>query len=250
VFVNTLAAILGDYATNAAMDTFMESRSDRHPTDLANLMGARLVTAIEVEKGRRWAESRIKSLTGGDKISARFMRQDFFEYKPQFKLLIAGNHKPAIRDVDEAMRRRLHLIPFTVTIPQEKRDKTLPERLLRESDGILRWALEGCLEWQRTGLNPPAVVLSATEEYFESQDAMRRWMEDHCFVHPSVRSTTEDLFSSWKLWAENWGEYPGTLQKFSEEVLKRGFERWRDKRRRGFLGITIKTDENQSEYHE
>jgi hypothetical protein len=165
------------------------------------------VTAIEVEKGRRWAESRIKSLTGGDKISARFMRQDFFEYKPQFKLLIAGNHKPAIRDVDEAMRRRLHLIPFTVTIPPEKRDKTLSERLLQESDGILKWALDGCLEWQRIGLNPPAVVLSATEEYFESQDAMRRWMEDHCFVHPSVRSTTEDLFSSWKLWAENWGEY-------------------------------------------
>jgi P4 family phage/plasmid primase-like protien len=250
VFVNTLAAILGDYATNAAMDTFMESRSDRHPTDLANLMGARLVTAIEVEKGRRWAESRIKSLTGGDKISARFMRQDFFEYKPQFKLLIAGNHKPAIRDVDEAMRRRLHLIPFTVTIPPERRDKTLPERLLQESDGIFKWALDGCLEWQRTGLNPPALVLSATEEYFESQDAMRRWMEDHCFVHPSVRCTTDDLFSSWKLWAEKWGEYAGTLQKFADDLVKKGFERWRSSRCRGFIGITVKTDDNQGEPHE
>ena len=110
----------------------MATTGDRHPTDMAGLRGARLVTAIETEQGRRWAESKLKALTGGDKITARFMRQDFFEFTPQFKLVIAGNHKPAIRNVDEAMRRRLHLIPFTVTIPPAQRDKTLPERLLAE----------------------------------------------------------------------------------------------------------------------
>ena len=119
VFVNTIAAILGDYATNAAMDTFMATQGERHPTDMASLRGARLVTSIETEQGRRWAESRLKALTGGDKISARFMRQDFFEFTPQFKLVVAGNHKPAIRTIDEAMRRRLHLDPLHRHHPAE-----------------------------------------------------------------------------------------------------------------------------------
>ncbi len=124
VFVSTIAAILGDYATTAAMDMFMATTGDRHPTDMAGLRGARMVSAIETEQGRRWAESKLKALTGGDRITARFMRQDFFEFTPQFKLVVAGNHKPAIRNVDEAMRRRLHLIPFTVTIPPGRRDQT------------------------------------------------------------------------------------------------------------------------------
>ena len=114
VLFNTISGILGDYQKAAPIETFTASMSDRHPTDLAGLRGARLVTAVETEEGRRWAESRIKTLTGGDKISARFMRNDFFEYGPQFKLLVAGNHKPGLRAVDEAMRRRFHLIPFAV----------------------------------------------------------------------------------------------------------------------------------------
>ena len=113
---------------------------DRHPTDMAGLRGARFVAAIETEQGRRWAESKVKDLTGGDKISARFMRQDFFEFFPQFKLVVAGNHKPAIRNIDEAMKRRLHLIPFTITVPPERRDKHLQQKLLAERDGILAWA--------------------------------------------------------------------------------------------------------------
>ena len=112
VFVNTVSGVMGDYATTAPMETFIASQSDRHPTELAGLRGARLVTAQETEEGRRWAESKIKALTGGDPIAARFMRQDFFEYSPQFKLLIVGNHKPGLRGVDEAMRRRMNLIPL------------------------------------------------------------------------------------------------------------------------------------------
>ncbi|MBI4395445.1 MAG: bifunctional DNA primase/polymerase [Elusimicrobia bacterium] len=247
VFINTLASVLGDYATNAPMDTFMETKTEKHPTDLASLCGARLVTSIEVEKGRRWAEAKIKSLTGGDKISARFMRQDFFEYKPQFKLLIAGNHKPSMRDVDEAMRRRLHLIPFTVTIPPEKRDKALTERLLEERNGILKWAVEGCLEWQRIGLKPPASVVEATEEYFESQDALGRWMEEECVINPNYTATTEDLFYSWKAWSERCGEYTGSLQKFSEDLQKKGFARNRSSKKKGFRGLTLKGREIQGD---
>lgn len=248
VFLNALANASGDYATNAPMDTFMESRNDRHPTDLAGLMGARLVTAIEVESGRRWAEAKIKSLTGGDNITARFMRQDFFTYAPQFKLLIAGNHRPSIQDVDDAIRRRLHLIPFTVTIPEKERDKTLAERLLAERDGILRWALEGCLEWQRIGLKPPASVVDATAEYLESEDALGRWIEEACEKRPNATTPTSELFASWKMWSERRSEFTGTMRKFSEDFAKRGFERWKSGSQKGFKGIALNDQETQREF--
>src|SRR5262249_9400947 len=139
VFLNTVSGILGDYHRAAPIETFTASRSDRHPTELAMLRGARLVTATETEEGRHWAEARIKALTGGDPISARFMHQDFFEFIPKFKLMIAGNHKPSLRSVDEAIRRRFNLVPFSVTIPAEERDETLAERLRTEWPGILDW---------------------------------------------------------------------------------------------------------------
>lgn len=242
VFLNTLSAVMGDYAVSAPIDTFLETKTDKHPTDLAGLRGARLVTSIEVEKGKRWAEAKIKSLTGGDKIAARFMRQDFFEYKPQFKLIIAGNNKPAIRDVDEAMKRRLHLVPFTVTIPAERRDKNLPEKLLAERDGILRWMLDGCLEWQRTGLNPPTCVVSATEEYLESEDALGRWLDEECVRDSNAEAATDELFNAWKAWAERSGEYVGTKRRFSDDLDKRGFKRRRSghDRSRAFQGIGLK----------
>jgi putative DNA primase/helicase len=125
-FMSTVAAILADYHTTAAIETFTASQSERHPTDLAGLRGARLVTATETEDGRAWAEAKIKILTGGDKIAARFMRQDFFEFVPNFKLVIAGNHMPGLRSIDEAIRRRLYLIPFSVTIPPDERDPATP----------------------------------------------------------------------------------------------------------------------------
>ena len=227
VFVNTLATILGDYATSAPMDTFMEARGDRHPTDLAGLRGARFVASIETEQGRRWNESKVKAITGGDKVSARFMRQDFFEYIPQFKLVIAGNHKPSIRNVDEAMKRRLHLIPFTVTVPPEKRDGQLTERLLAERDGILAWAVDGCLAWQRDGLRPPACVVSATEEYFEAEDALGQWIEERCLLSKSHREGVSELFTDWREWAERAGEYVGSVKRFAELMATRKFDKCR-----------------------
>ncbi|TMS59842.1 hypothetical protein MW7_000385 [Imbroritus primus] len=242
VFVNTLATILGDYATNAPMDTFMETRTDRHPTDMAGLRGARFVAAIETEQGRRWAESKVKNLTGGDKISARFMRQDFFEFFPQFKLFVAGNHKPAIRNIDEAMKRRLHLIPFTITVPPERRDKHLQQKLLAERDGILAWAVQGCLDWQGHGrLDPPQRVVEATEEYFEAEDALGRWLDERCVREPNAKSLTAELFNDWKQWAEAAGEFIGAQRRFSDLLITRGLEKWRNGMGvRGFQGIGLK----------
>lgn len=228
VFVNTLATILGDYATNAPMDTFMETRTDRHPTDMAGLRGARFVAAIETEQGRRWAESKVKNLTGGDKISARFMRQDFFEFFPQFKLFVAGNHKPAIRNIDEAMKRRLHLIPFTITVPPEHRDKHLQQKLLAERDGILAWAVQGCLDWQRLGrLDPPQQVVDATEEYFEEEDAIGEFLDEDCQQSPVAREAISAIYQRWRERAERRGEYVGTSRWLTQQLINRGFARTR-----------------------
>jgi putative DNA primase/helicase len=242
VFINTLNNILGDYASSAPMESFMESRNDKHPTDLASLRGARFVSAVETEHGRHWAESRIKSLTGGDKISARFMRQDFFEYTPQFKLLISGNHPPAIHHIDEAMRRRLHLIPFTRSIPPAQRDKRLQSKLLAERDGILAWALAGCLDWQaRGGLEPPARVRNATTAYFEDENPLERWLAQRCTRAPNDCTLTTALFEDWCQWAITAGEVAGTQRKFSDLLLSHGLEKWRNSTgQRGFSGIGLR----------
>src|SRR4051794_373979 len=179
-FLNTLSGLLAGYAAVAPMDAFTASATDRHTTDLAMLRGARLVTAQETEEGRRWAESRVKAMTGGDPITARFMRQDFFTFSPQFKLLIAGNHRPGLRNVDEAIRRRFNMLPFAVKIPANEREKALPEKLKAEWPGILAWAIQGCLDWQKEGLSPPLAVLEATEEYLVSEDALGTWLAECC----------------------------------------------------------------------
>jgi putative DNA primase/helicase len=241
VFVNTLTTLLGDYATSAPMDTFMESRSDRHPTDLAGLRGARFVTATETEQGRRWNESKIKEITGGDRVSARFMRQDFFTFTPQFKLLIAGNHKPAIRNIDEAMRRRLHLIPFTLTVPPHQRDKHLSDKLLTERDAIFGWGVQGCLKWQQLGIEPPPCVRQATDEYFESEDAIGRWLLERCVFDANAKALTVELFTDWKQWAEANGEFIGSQKRFADALITRRIEKWRNScGARGFVGIGLK----------
>ncbi len=177
-FINTVRKILGDYATVTDVGTFIASSTERHPTDVAKLHGYRLATGQETQKGRRWDEAKIKSMTGGDKMTARFMRQDFFDFEPKFKLWISGNYKPILTNVDEAMRRRMLLVPFIVQIAVEERDLNLIEKLEAEWPAILRWMLDGCLEWQAIGLTPPAMVTDATDAYFEDQDLIRQWLEE------------------------------------------------------------------------
>jgi putative DNA primase/helicase len=241
VFLNTLTAMWGDYATVAPMEMFIATPNDRHPTELAFLRGARLVVAQETEKGRRWAESKIKALTGGDPISARYMRQDFFTFLPQFKLVIAGNHKPSLRSVDEAIRRRFHLVPFVVTIPPEERDPDLFEKLKLEWPGIMAWAADGCTEWQRQGLNPPAAVRDATAEYLAEEDAIGNWIEECCEVAPICLQKKSELYKSWQAWADANGEFAGSQKAMTTELEKRGFMPDRDSAgQRIFRGIALK----------
>jgi putative DNA primase/helicase len=229
VFLNTTARIFGDYAATAAMDTFAVSKNERHPTDLAMLRGARIVTASETEEGRAWAEARIKALTGGDKISARFMRQDFFEYYPQFKLTIIGNHKPVLRTVDDAMRRRINMIPFLLKPPVI--DRQLEDKLLTEARGILQWMIDGCLDWQANGLIRPAVVQAATSAYFSEQDLFGHWIEECCDValgrNPPIWGLSGSLFASWAEYCRKANEAPGTQKAFAGKMIQRSFEPYR-----------------------
>lgn len=240
--INTIARVLGDYATVADMATFIASNAERHPTDLAKLHGARLVVAQETQRGRRWDETKIKALTGGDKLTARFMRQDFFDFTPNFKLLIAGNHKPRISAVDEAMRRRLLLVPFTVQIPAAERDPKLAGKLWAEREAILRWCADGALLWQRDGLAPPAAVREATNEYLREQDVVGQWLED-CTERGNQTAFTRiaTLFASWRSWCEGRSFKPGSMLSLSSALSDQGFEKARDTDgQRGFRRLTLK----------
>lgn len=246
VFVNTIAAVLGEYATTAPMSTFTAARYDSHPTDLASLAGARMVTASETEEGRAWAESRIKALTGGDPVTARFMRQDFFTYQPAFKLVFLGNHKPVLRNVDDAARRRFNIVPFThkPKVP----DPQLSDRLEEEHPGILQWMIEGCLDWQRSRLQRPAIVDSATAEYFSDSDLFGQWLDectDKCSPGTGTRTTV--LYRAWKTYAENAGEFAGSQRSFRENMQRHGYEYRdhlpKDNSGRGYLGIQLPAPE-------
>ena len=246
-FLNTLIGILSDYATTAPIETFTESRNDRHPTELAMLDGPRLVVAQETEQGRKWAETRIKALTGGDPITARRMRQDFSTFQPKFKLVIAGNNKPTLTTVDEAIRRRFHIVPFTVTIPESKRDKWLFDQLKTEWPGILAWAIEGCVEYaERDGLDPPCSVVDATREYLQSQDVLHEWLAACCDFGPDYWETPALLFGSWRTWAKDANERIGRRTEFKTRMEAAEFQQGRDNARgRYWRGIRCKPTEIQ-----
>ena len=246
-FLKALQHIFGEYGTTAQTETFLEAKGERHPTDIAKLAGARLVVAQEIDEGQRWNESRLKTLTGRDVMTARFMRRDLFDFTPQFTLIISGNNKPSLKTVDEAWRRRLHLVPFLVNIPKDEQNPDLKDELLSESDGILAWAVEGCLEWQQKRLNPPEAVLAATAEYLADEDTFEIWLSECCIrEHEGYEEPTAYLYASYRHWTELRGEGPLGTKKFSQRLKKSGFEDGRQTagaRLRIFEGLRLTNEE-------
>lgn len=242
VFVSTLLGILGDYAMVAAMDVFTASTYPGHSTSIASLRGARMVAATETEEGSRWAEAKLKAMTGGEPITARFMRENDFTFMPQFKPVISGNHKPALRGVDAAMRRRMHLIPFNLNLSKKEQDTHLAKILEAEWPAILHWAVEGCLRWSKEGLKQPKAVADATEEYLSEQDAIGNWLEARIDKDPSAKMTTpSELYASYIEWASNKGEhYKLSQNQLSQRLADRGFPSKKSNGGRHVAGLKLK----------
>jgi putative DNA primase/helicase len=240
VFLNAVMGVMADYHRDSPMETFVASNAERHPTELAALAGARLVTASETQAGKRWDEAKLKRLTGGDPITARAMREDFFTYRPHFKLVFAGNHKPEIRDLDAAMIRRTHLVPFTNK--PVKPDTMLGEKLESEYPQILAWLLDGCLEWQDMGLQPPPSVLGATKEYFEESDPLGQWLFEFTAPDPDAQTPLLDLYGSWREFANQHGHHVGASNRLSSQLKSRGYARLTHPQLRTavYAGITLR----------
>jgi P4 family phage/plasmid primase-like protien len=240
VFLSTVSRIFADYQQVAMQETITDKGAghDRHPTEIAGLVGARLVTVNETEKGRRWAESKIKMLTGGDPVPARFIGGNLFYFIPQLTLMISGNHKPSLSSVGEAMRRRLHLIPFTHKPANP--DPDLPQKLESEHAGILAWMIEGAAKWYQDGLGVPQRVKDATAEYMTGEDAFGQWLDERCEQAPDAWTSRGDLFASWTRWADAAREPVGTLKQFLETMRQREIEEGGRNGVRGFRRVRLR----------
>ena len=227
--LNTLLALMGDYGMQAAPDILMARRGDRHPTELADLFGKRLVVSIESEQGKKMAESLVKQLTGGDKIKARRMREDFWEFWPTHHLWLATNHKPQVRGTDIAIWSRIKLVPFSAQFldGDPRQDKHLPKKLIAELPGILRWCVEGCLAWQEAGLGVPEEVNEATENYRAEQDIIAAFLNDCCVIMPTAKAAIRDVYKAYITWCEENGERPLSQRELGTRLVERGFNRYR-----------------------
>jgi putative DNA primase/helicase len=245
--LEVLRAILGDYSMQTPAETLLtKGQGGGIPNDVARLRGARFVTAVETDDGRRMAEPLVKMLSGGDTITARFLHREFFEFKANFKLWLATNHKPVIRGTDWAIWRRIRLIPFNVTIPEAERDKHLTEKLVAESPGIFAWAVEGCRQWQRIGLAEPDSVKAATEGYRDEMDPLSDWIAERCVVAPELRGL--GLYSDYTEWAKANGRTALAGQAFSGQLERRGYARERRGGQTHFVGIGLAADAASERY--
>jgi putative DNA primase/helicase len=227
VFLETLSSMLNDYAMRTPTDTLLVKRTGGIPNDVARLKGARLVTAVEADAGNKMAESLVKQITGGEKITARFLHREWFEFRPEFKVFLATNHKPVITGTDHAIWRRIQLIPFAVTIPAEEQDKDLALKLQGELPGILAWAVKGCIEWQRQGLSPAAEVVGATSVYRSEMDALAGFLDDCCVIEEGAYVTIAALYKAYSAWCDESREKALTKRQLSARMIERQFTKRR-----------------------
>ena len=240
VFVNTIQDLLGDYAMQTPVSTLMTRGKGGINNDVARMRGARFVATTETEEGSKFNESEIKLLTGGDTITCRFLRQEFFEYRPEFKIWISGNHKPVPGD-GHGIWRRLILIPFEVIVDEANQDKELHLKLKEELSGILNWAIEGCLEWQEEGLKTPQKILDAISEYKSEMDRVLTWMDERCQSKPRAGAETKasSLYKSYRKWAIDNGEWAMSQRIFSNKLSEKGFKKIRKGQGQFYQGISI-----------
>ena len=238
---NAVGAVLGDYSRAVPADLMMKKQGgDQHPTERAMLMGLRLAFASETEAGRQLAESTVKSLTGGDPITARFMRQDFFTFNPSHKLILSTNHRPIIRGNDAGIWRRVRLVPWETT--PAAIDTTLGEQLAREGPGILRWLVEGCLAWQREGLGSAASIDAATTAYRHEQDVCSAFLEECTTRTAEAKVGSADLYAAYRAWCAEAGERHWTQRAFVAALSERGLDRQKAHGTMTYRGLGLLAD--------
>jgi putative DNA primase/helicase len=242
-FLEAISDVLAGYAQRTPTDTLLAKDTSGISNDIARLKGARFVVASEVEEGKRMAESLVKQMTGGEKMTARFMRAEYFEFMPHFKLWVGTNHKPVIRGTDQAIWRRIKLIPFNVTIPPEERDKNLLNKLRREMPGILNWAVMGCMDWQKNGLGEPEEVIKATNDYRSEMDVLTRFVSDCCTTATQRGTKSSELYKKYAEWSKDNGEFALSQTKFSTRMQEKGFNKTRTNRGMVWEGIAIVDDD-------
>lgn len=242
-FLEAISDVLAGYAQRTPTDTLLAKDTSGISNDIARLKGARFVVASEVEEGKRMAESLVKQMTGGEKMTARFMRAEYFEFTPHFKLWVGTNHKPVIRGTDQAIWRRIKLIPFNVTIPPEERDKNLLNKLRREMPGILNWAVMGCMDWQKNGLGEPEEVIKATNDYRSEMDVLTRFITDCCTTNTQRSIKSSVLYKKYAEWSRDNNEFTLSQTKFSTRMQEKGFSKIRTSRGMVWEGIAIVDDD-------
>jgi P4 family phage/plasmid primase-like protien len=240
-FLRALLELFGDYGLQTAPDLLLAKNTDAHPTAIADLFGRRVAVCQEIENGRTFAEATVKQLTGGDIVRARHMREDFWSFKPTHKLFLAANHKPTVRGTDHAIWRRIRLVPFTVTIGDDRKDPQLLEKLLAERAGILRWAVDGCLDWQRRGgLCAPKEVVEATTTYRQEQDVVGEFVEDRCDVAPHFLVVARDLHREYRAWCEVNGYRELSAKSLGAQLVARGFVTAKKNHQRSWTGLRVR----------
>ena len=243
-FIETLANTFGEgYAMRTPTEIFLSRREGTIPNDVALLKGVRFAYAAEPPQDRRLGEALVKELTGGDKVSARFMRGEFFEFQPECTLWMATNHKPPTRGTDRALWNRIKLVPFTVCIPPELQEKDLKRKLSEEAEGILSWAVTGAMAWQRDGLKEPKAVAAATSEYRDENDFVGAFITERCLIGDTYRKRSGELYNAFKAFSEEEGEKVISQKAFSMALVEKGFER-HESHGRWFIGLTTATAEN------
>lgn len=246
VLFDTLLGIMGEYADLAAPDLLMQRSSDEHPTEVADLMGKRLIVASETEKGRKLRVQLVKRLTGDATLKGRFMRMDYFTFQRRFKTILVTNNKPRVTEDSEAVWRRIRLIPFAVVIPPAERDKSLTAKLIAEGPGILAWLVRGCLDWQRHGLAEPDAVKAATGEYRAESDPLRDWLADCCELDDEhAWTTTRELRQSYTAHAEERGDKPLGTRNFTDALSAHGCVARQRSEGRGWYGIRLVSEGNR-----
>ncbi|MCI1711859.1 MAG: phage/plasmid primase, P4 family [Chiayiivirga sp.] len=238
-FLGALQAVLGDYAGTAAPGLLIQKHGTDHPTGLADLHGKRLVIVSETGEAGRLNEEVVKALTGGDKIKARRMRQDHFEFVISHLLALQSNHRPRVTGTDEGIWRRLRLIPFTVTIPPDRRDRALPEKLRAELAGILVWCWRGWLRYQAHGFNTPQAVQIATAEYRDASDQVGAFLTECCEVGDYFTVSSGDLYRAYQQWTQDAGERAVNQRDFGLRLAERGFQSARTKKERRWRGLRV-----------